>query len=80
MPRRSLWLQPPSGPREGCDGVPGARRRIVAQSLAVDMADHRGALGAARPVAAGLVLTQRKCQNDLRSTGGNGLLYCFAVN
>src|SRR5436309_10112005 len=36
------------------------RRRRVVQAGAVDMADDRGALGAARPVLAGLVLTRRK--------------------
>src|SRR5207248_5278422 len=36
------------------------RRRIVAQPLAVDVADHRGALRAAGPVAAGAILAGRK--------------------
>src|ERR1700741_4037424 len=41
--------------------VPRLGGRVVAQSLAVDVADHRGALGAARPIATGSVLSGRKC-------------------
>src|SRR5215471_3368536 len=48
------------GPARGMRRVPRFRRRIVAQTLAVAVADHRGALGAARPVAAGSVLAGRK--------------------
>src|SRR5689334_1384107 len=40
--------------------IPRACRRIVAQPLAVDMADHGGALGAARPVLAGAILGSRE--------------------
>ena len=41
-------------------GVPRPRLGIVAQTLPVDMPDHRRALSAARPVVAGLVLTRRE--------------------
>ena len=44
----------------GMRGVPRARCRIVAQALAVDMADHRGALRTARPVLAGAVVAGRE--------------------
>ena len=53
------WLQPPSGPREGCDefhDLDGA----FAQALAIAMADHRGTLRAAGPVAAGPVRPRGK--------------------
>src|SRR6476659_9065941 len=33
--------------------IPRVRRFIITQTLAVDMTDHRDALGAARPIAAG---------------------------
>src|SRR3954454_22322889 len=40
--------------------IPGARRRVVTQSLAIDVPDHRGALRAAGPVAAGAVFADRE--------------------
>src|SRR4051812_22804273 len=40
--------------------IPRARRRVVTQSLAIDVPDHRGALRAAGPVAAGAVFAGRK--------------------
>src|SRR4051812_29208898 len=40
--------------------IPRACRRIIAQALAVDMAEHGGALGAARPVLAGAILGGRE--------------------
>src|SRR6185503_16248676 len=40
--------------------VPGVRRRVVAQALAVDVAEHGRALRAARPVLAGAVFTSRE--------------------
>ena len=43
-------------------GVPRPRLGIVAQTLPVDMPDHRRALSAARPVVAGLVLTRGKAR------------------
>src|SRR6266478_5856676 len=48
------------GAARGMRGVPRFRRVIVAQAFAVGVADHRGTLSAARPVAAGTVLTRRK--------------------
>src|SRR5262249_57999456 len=44
------------GPARGMRRIPRLGRGIVAQTLAVAVADHRGALGAARPVAAASVL------------------------
>src|SRR5437764_5708375 len=41
-------------------GIPRLRRVVVAQALSVGVADHRGTLGAARPVVAGAVLTRRE--------------------
>src|SRR5207248_10681808 len=41
-------------------GVPGLRRLVVTQALAVDVAEHRGALRALGPVAAGAVLARRE--------------------
>src|SRR5205085_8189086 len=40
--------------------IPRAGGHVVAQSLAVDMADHRGALRAAGPIAAGAVFARRE--------------------
>src|SRR3954471_16013027 len=40
--------------------IPRARRRVVTQSLAIDVPDHRGALRAAGPVAAGAVFASRE--------------------
>src|SRR5262249_22764179 len=48
------------GPTRGMRRIPRLGRCIVAQTLAVAVADHGGALGAARPVAAGSVLAGRK--------------------
>src|SRR4051794_30771764 len=48
------------GPTRGMRRIPRLRRRVVAQALAVDMADHRRALGAARPVLAGAILGSRE--------------------
>src|SRR5262245_56934611 len=48
------------GPTRGMRRVPRLGCGIVAQAFAVDMADHRRTLGAARPVAAGPVLAGRK--------------------
>src|SRR5262249_43923561 len=39
----------------GMRGIPGVRRIIVAQALAIGVADHRRALRAARPVLAGAI-------------------------
>src|SRR6185295_3854603 len=47
-------------PARGMRGIPRPRRRIVAQPLAVDVTNHRGALGAAGPVAAGSIVTGRE--------------------
>src|SRR5262249_38832164 len=44
------------GPARGMRRIPRLGRGIVAQTLAVDVADHGRALGAACPVAAGSVL------------------------
>src|SRR5262249_19706217 len=44
----------------GMRRVPRPRRRVVAQPLAIDMADHGRALGAARPVLAGAILGGRE--------------------
>ena len=44
----------------GMRRIPRLRRRIVAQALAVDMADHRGALRAGAPVAAGAIVARRE--------------------
>jgi len=41
-------------------GIPRFRHVIITQSVAVDMADHRRALRAARPIVAGLVFFGRK--------------------
>src|SRR5262249_55632295 len=41
--------------------VPRLGGRVIAQALAVDGADHRGALGAAGPIAAGSVVSGWKC-------------------
>src|SRR5436305_10010745 len=43
-------------PARGMRRVPGLRLDRVAQAFAVDVAEHRGALGAAGPVAAGAIL------------------------
>src|SRR5262245_66685789 len=40
--------------------IPRFRRGVVAQTLAIDVADHRRALGAAGPIAAGPVLAGRE--------------------
>src|SRR6516162_9538718 len=48
------------GPARGMRWIPRPRCRIVAQSFAVDMANHGCALGAARPVATGAIVTGRK--------------------
>src|SRR5262249_519279 len=48
------------GPTRGMRRIPRLGRGIVAQTLAVAVADHGGALGAARPVAAGSVLPGRE--------------------
>src|SRR5207249_3911831 len=48
------------GAARGVRGVPRARSVVVAQPLTVDMADDCGALGAAGPVAAGLVVAWRE--------------------
>src|SRR5450631_4348270 len=47
-------------PARGMRGIPGFRGVVVAQSDAVDMTEHRGALRAARPVLAGAVVGPRK--------------------
>src|SRR5258705_13801571 len=44
----------------GMRGIPRPCWRVVAQPLAVDVADHGRALGAAGPVAAGAILTGRE--------------------
>ena len=49
------------GSARGMRRIPRSRRNVVAQALAVGVAYHGGALGAARPVAAGAVLARRKC-------------------
>src|SRR3954468_23498227 len=41
--------------------IPRLRRVVVTQALAVDVAEHGRALGAARPVAAGAVFASREC-------------------
>src|SRR5262249_47765189 len=43
----------------GMRGVPGLRWLVVAQALAVDVSEHRGALRALGPVAAGAILACR---------------------
>src|SRR5262249_36160964 len=43
-------------PARGVRRIPRPRCRVIAQTLAVDVADHGGALGAAAPVAAGAIL------------------------
>src|SRR5262245_27208763 len=50
------------GPARGMRRIPRLRRGIVAQTLAVAVADHRGALGAARPVAAGSEIGRAACR------------------
>src|SRR5215470_12133445 len=40
--------------------VPGLRRLVIAQALAVDVAEHRGALRTLGPVAAGAILARRE--------------------
>src|SRR5215467_15028647 len=47
-------------PARGMRRVPRLRRVVVAQSLPVVMADHRGALSALGPVAAGAILAGRE--------------------
>src|SRR5437016_11555757 len=47
-------------PSRGMRRVPGLRRVVVAQALPVVMPDHRGALAALGPVAAGAILTGRE--------------------
>src|SRR5438552_15101552 len=47
------------GAARGVRRIPGMRRRRIIQARAVDMADDRGTLRAARPVLAGLVLARR---------------------
>src|SRR5438309_313373 len=46
--------------RRGMRRVAGLRRVVVAQALPVVLADHRGALAALGPVAAGAILTGRE--------------------
>src|SRR3954454_2732826 len=48
------------GSARGMRRIPRARRRVVTQSLAIDVPDHRGALRAAGPVTAGAGLSGRK--------------------
>src|SRR5882724_6203019 len=48
------------GPARRMRRVPGFRRVVVPQALAIVVADHRRALTALRPVAAGAVLADRK--------------------
>src|SRR6266436_7843141 len=48
------------GAAGGMRGVPRLRRVVVAQAFSVGVADHRGTLGAARPVVAAPVVTRRK--------------------
>src|SRR6478752_6656773 len=49
--------------------IPRACRSVVAQALAVDMADHGRALGAARPVLAGAILRGWECAALRRRAG-----------
>src|SRR5690242_18341348 len=49
------------GSARGMRRIPRLRGLVVAQPLAVDMPDHRGALGALGPVAAGPIFTRREC-------------------
>src|SRR3979411_2689488 len=49
-----------AGPARGMRRLPRLRRIVVPQPLAIDMADHCRALGAARPVATGPVLAGSK--------------------
>src|SRR5207237_50623 len=48
------------GAARGVRGIPRARGVVVAQALAINMADDRGALRTARPVLAGLVVARRE--------------------
>src|SRR5215204_6168284 len=60
-----------AGPARGMRRVPGFRGVVVAQALAVMMADHGGALGAARPVLAGHVGVACDCPTVGRGPGQN---------
>ncbi len=58
---KSFWLQPPSGPREGCAAFQEFDRRRRGDTDAVGMTEHRRALRAACPVLAGTVFARREC-------------------
>ena len=57
---KSFWLQPPSGPRERCEEFQDFFSVVVAQPLAVDMADYRRTFRAARPIAARSIFIRRE--------------------
>ena len=58
---KSAWVQPPPGPRDGCDEFHDSiGGRVVQADLAVVMPDHGRAVGAAGPVAAGAVVARRE--------------------
>src|SRR5262245_31137688 len=47
-------------PSRGMRRIPRPRRRVVARPFTVNMTNHGRALGAARPVTTGAILTSRK--------------------
>src|SRR6516225_8709476 len=49
--------------------IPRPRRRIVTQTLAVNVAQHSGSLGAARPVVAGPIVPGRESSAISLRTG-----------
>src|SRR5690606_31954189 len=58
--------------------VPGSRRLVVAQPLAIVMADHGGAVAAAGPVAAGAILPGRE-RGAVRLRAGQDVVPVRAV-